>query len=174
MIFLDMDGVLCDFVSAAFRVHGKEFKPEAYPRGVFNLETVIGCSTAEFWHRIDNAGEDFWTNLEPYPWAKELTNELLALDRVIIATSPSHSPNSYSGKRKWLIRMGFSRLQSMFGSSKQLMARPGRWLVDDAEHNISAWRDEGGRAVIVPQPWNFAAPVSDPVEYVLDHLLNLV
>lgn len=174
MIFLDMDGVLCDFVSAAYRVHGKLFWPADYPRGLFACEQHIGCSTAEFWHKIDNAGEDFWSNLEPYPWARDLVGELQEIDRVVISTSPSWSPHCYSGKRKWLIKMGLQRLDSMFGSSKYLMAQPGRILVDDAEHNIEPWRAAGGHAVIVPQPWNKAELVLDMVPHIMNQVLQLV
>jgi 5'(3')-deoxyribonucleotidase len=170
MIFLDMDGVLCDFVSAAFSAHGVTFKPDEYPRGEFACEKIIGCTSSEFWRRIDFAGEYFWENLEPYPWAKSLFEELQLIDEVIIATSPSRSPASYAGKRRWLRHMGMHGVQSMFGSRKYLMAKPGRVLIDDGEHNVKPWIREGGQAVLVPQPWNHAEPVADMVEHVLSQL----
>lgn len=166
MIFLDMDGVLCDFVSAAFSAHGQKFNPNDYPRGVFACEKILGVTTNEFWRRVDFGGEAFWENLDPYPWALDLAKELQQIDRVIIATSPSRSPASYSGKRRWLQKMGLCRLDAMFGAQKWLMSRPGRVLVDDGEHNVVAWLHEGGQAILVPQPWNGASPVDDVVRYV--------
>jgi len=170
MIFLDMDGVLCDFVSAAFSAHGSTFNPQEYPRGEFAIESVLGCTTKEFWRRIDFAGEYFWEHLEPYPWAEVLFRELQRVDEVIIATSPSRSPASYAGKQRWLRYMGMNGVQSMFGSRKYLMAKPGRVLVDDGEHNVTPWIREGGQAVLVPQPWNCADPTDDMVSHVLIQL----
>jgi hypothetical protein len=62
--------------------------------------------------------------------------------------------------------MGMCHLDSMFGSKKWLMARVGRTLVDDGEHNTRAWENEGGLAIVVPQPWNHAEPVDDMVKHV--------
>lgn len=170
MIFLDMDGVLCDFITAAFSAHGMRFDPEDYPRGEFACEKILGITANEFWRRVDSGGEAFWENLEPYPWALDLVKELQQIDRVIIATSPSRSPASYSGKRRWLQKMGLCRLDSMFGSQKWLMSRPGRTLVDDSHHNTVAWEGEGGRAIVIPQPWNYAEPVDDVVMHVCNVL----
>lgn len=169
MIFLDMDGVLCDFVSAAFSANGVTFDPETYPRGEFACERVIGCTSREFWRRIDFAGESFWENLDPYPWAVPLFKELTHIGEVIIATSPSNSPASYAGKQRWLRRMGMDHVQSMFGSRKSLMSKPGRTLVDDGVHNTGPWEREGGRAVLIPQPWNYADLTDDVVGHVIRH-----
>jgi 5'(3')-deoxyribonucleotidase len=154
MIFLDMDGVLCDFISAAFAVHGSKYDPKSYPSGEFDCEKILGCSKAEFWQKIDFCGESFWENLEPYDYTIRLVNELQQLGNVVIATSPSRSPYSYSGKRRWLQKMGLSHLDSMFGSKKWLMAGSGRILIDDAIHNTEAWEQHGGASILVPQPWN--------------------
>jgi len=167
MIFVDMDGVLCDFITAAFSAHGERFDPEKYPRGEFECEKILGVTTSEFWRRVDFGGEAFWENLDPYPWALDLVKELQQIDRVVIATSPSRSPASYSGKRRWLQKMGMCRIDSMFGAQKWLMSRPGRTLVDDGEHNTTAWTREGGTSILIPQPWNHAESVDSVFEYVL-------
>jgi 5'(3')-deoxyribonucleotidase len=133
---------------------------------------VLAVTASEFWRRIDFGGEAFWENLEPYPWAASLAKELQEIDRVVIATSPSRSPASYSGKRRWLQKMGLCKLDSMFGSSKWLMSKPTRYLVDDGEHNTSKWDLHGGKAVLVPQPWNHAEPVSNVVDHVCSKIIE--
>lgn len=170
MIFLDMDGVLCDFATAAYAVHGKAFDPVTHPKGVWDFETIWGISAEQFWQRIDERGEDFWANLEPYPWAMNLARALGAIDQVIIATSPSTHPGSYAGKRQWLIKMGLHEISSMFGKDKWLMASSGRVLIDDSEKNIEKWRDYGGIGILIPQPWNNAAQEIDIVSYVCGEL----
>lgn len=166
MIFLDMDGVLCDFISAAFSAHGQRYDAASYPRGQFQCENILGVTTNEFWRRIDFGGESFWENLDPYPWAMDLVKELRGIDRVVISTSPSRSPASYSGKRRWLQKMGLCHIDAMFGAQKWLMSKPGRTLIDDAEHNRIVWEQEGGRVILVPQPWNYAEPVANVVQHV--------
>lgn len=156
MIFLDMDGVLCDFVGAAFKLHGKEFDPCMFPRGQYALEPVLGVTTKEFWTRIDEAGQSFWEDLEPYPWAIDLVNALDQFASVVISTSPSRHSSSYAGKRRWLQKHGMHKIPSMFGANKFLMSRPGRVLVDDSERNTEMWDLHGGLAVLFPQPWNEA------------------
>lgn len=168
-----MDGVLCDFISAAFSAHGVRYDPTTYPRGQFACESVLGVTTNEFWRRIDFGGECFWENLEPYPWAIDLVKELQRIEKVVIATSPSRSPASYSGKRRWLQKMGLCKLDAMFGAQKWLMSRPGRVLVDDGEHNTTKWTKEGGSVYLVPQPWNHAEPVSDLVTSVCSFVLRM-
>ena len=167
MIFLDMDGVLCDFIAPAFAAHGRAFIAEEYPPGLFACEEYLGVSTERFWEPIHAQGEAFWSNLEPYPWAFDLVKELEQIDKVVIATSPSRSPHSYSGKRLWLQRHGLCHIESMFGKAKWLMAKEGRTLVDDGQHNIDAWMKHGGSAVVVPQPWNPVGRCDDVLGLVL-------
>lgn len=156
IIFIDMDGVLCDFVSAAFKVHGRTYCESSFPRYVYELEGILKVTTETFWEKIHEHGEDFWVNLEPYPWCHELVTWMQKLGDVVIATSPSRCHTSYAGKRRWLVNNGLGHLPSMFGAHKHLMAAPGRVLIDDAEHNLKAWAQRGGIDVRFPQPWNVA------------------
>jgi len=162
-----MDGVLCDFISEAMDAHGHVYDPEKWPRGEFDVAKVLGISASKFWERIDAGGDGFWAFLNPYPWAFQLVRELQQIDRVVIATSPSRSPGSYSGKRRWLIRHGLDRLDCMFGGMKYLMSQPGRTLIDDGEHNIKPWVENQGRGILFPQPWNMAEETDDVVKSVI-------
>jgi 5'(3')-deoxyribonucleotidase len=167
LIFLDMDGVLCDFLGAALAAFGMTFDPKTYPRGLWECWEHIGVSKGEFWNVIDGIGESFWENLDPYPWTRQLVSELKKCGTVVISTAPSTCPTSYSGKRMWLQRMRMGHMDSMFGVKKHLMAREGRILIDDGHHNIDAWEQHGGTAITFPQPWNYAEPVDDLVDHIV-------
>lgn len=39
-------------------------------------------------------------------------------------------------------------------SHKDLYAKPGQILIDDADHNVEAFRSADGEAILVPRPWN--------------------
>ena len=172
MIFLDMDGVLCDFITPAMALHGRAFSPDAWPKGEWDVAKVLGISVRDFWKKISMQGELFWVGLKPYPWAHDLVNELLKLDQVIIATAPSRAASCYAGKRAWLMNNGFGDLASMFGSEKHLLSQCGRTLIDDGIHNTEAWEKSGGRAVLVPQPWNHRQSV--PPEQMVNYIIREV
>lgn len=152
-----MDGVLCDFVGAALRVHRCEDLLANWPRGEWDVAKVIGISDAEFWAGIDGDGFGFWSDLRPYPWAGPLVADLEDLGDVFVLSSPSRSHYSAAGKVVWLQRH-FPQLATpgrwIFTERKDLVAAPGRILVDDNPVNVDAWRNRGGDAALFGQPWN--------------------
>ena len=154
LIFLDMDGVIVDFVAGSFEAHNREYSD---PKSWSYFESW-GMTAAEFWSGIDAHGEEFWANLKPYPWAKDFIASLQAVGDVCFSTSPSRSPACYSGKRIWLQEHGLADVPCMMGSQKHLLSRPGRYLIDDGVHNTKAWGDEGGTSLLFPQSWNCDSP----------------
>jgi 5'(3')-deoxyribonucleotidase len=157
MIFLDMDGVLADFIGSALRVHGREDLLRSGDPIPYETWNSIGITEAEFWGRIDECGISFWADLEPYPWAAKLVEMAIAADEVIVATSPSESHYSDAGKKLWLQRnfRGVLRRKYMMGEHKHLFGHcPGAVLIDDNDHNIDRFSNCGGYGLIVPQPWN--------------------
>lgn len=157
MIFLDMDGVLCDFISAALEAHGRIELLQSWPAGEWEIAKVLGCTTGEFWRSVDHQGEHFWSGLQPYGWARELAHLAARYGETLIASTPSESHHSAAGKVLWLERHfpgWFPASKRTFTARKDLIARPGRLLVDDSDRNVSAWIAAGGEAVLFPQPWN--------------------
>lgn len=174
MIFLDMDGVLCDFVSAAFRAHGKEFCSATYPKGEYRIERVLGVTYDQFWVNIDGLGNNFWPTLKPYSWMQRLVAKVFEFDsEVKIATSPSENPNSWSGKQFWLRWHGLGHIRAKMGDEKWLLAAPGRCLIDDSDENVNEFRAAGGDAILFPQPWNSGTSNGDLVDHVSKQLRDL-
>ena len=158
MIYLDMDGVLTDFVSGAFNLFGGTYREEEYPLGVWDFFEGWGLTKEEFYQRIHACGPYFWTSLKEYPWAKELVSfgsyrGLVPRGEMSILTSPSRSPHCYSGKVQWLINHGINLLVTITTNKEQL-AQPGRLLIDDNTENCRRFREAGGDSIIFPQPWN--------------------
>lgn len=156
MIFLDMDGVLCDFVGAALRVCGREdLVGTSFPT-TFDLFSELGISEDDGWSKIDAAGRKFWSELDELPW----TDELLALVTGsglpwYLCTSPSLSPESFAGKLDWIRRKFGPKFSNyIFTSKKHLLADTGRLLIDDSEANVTKFREMGGTTLLFPQPWN--------------------
>lgn len=156
-IFLDMDGVIAQFVPAAIRVNGHcvEEVQARWPCGFYEVQELLGVSQAEFWHKIDLHGIAFWAGLEPYPWHKELWSLLESFAPVTIASSPSRGGWAATGKVHWLYQHREAGFRAyMLGCDKHLLAAPGRVLVDDSDEKCQEFRRAGGQAIVFPQHWN--------------------
>jgi len=156
--FLDLDGVLLDFITPALALHGVE---DLYSReeakGVFQIETILGISAKEFWSRIDSK-EDFWHSLRPTREADRIVHlmeETFGVDNIAILTAPSLSPECVPGKR-YCVKKYFPQFSSriIFTGAKEFLSGPGRFLVDDRDSNVENWRENGGGACLINRQWN--------------------
>jgi len=155
-IFLDMDGVLCDWTGAACRLFGRDPNKVTATWGEqYDICPELGITTNELWRAVDAAGADFWADLEPLPWAQELYTLCMSYGPVSILTSPSRHPSSHVGKLAWLERHLPQALGAyLMGRNKAACSHPGAVLIDDTEKNIKAWEARGGFGVLFPAPWN--------------------
>lgn len=160
-IGLDMDEVLVDFRGGACEIHGKrreEVDQLTIENGIWDMIGPLGLkSQTEFWHPINEAGADFWLNLNPHPWFDELIwlAEKLVGDQWFIFTSPSYDPGCYSGKIEWLQK----RLGSSFNKVapfpyKHLFAQPGVLLIDDREETVEKFIIHKGEGLVFPSVGN--------------------
>lgn len=148
IILLDVDGVLADFVGAALKAHGRDG-----PVSRYDFWQDWGITADTFWEPL--RGRDFWRTIRPYPWAKVLLAELRKLGTVYIATAPNRDPECIAAKLWWLKRhLNVLSDDVMCGKHKWLMASPSTILIDDGEHNVSAFVAAGGKAILFPQPYN--------------------
>jgi 5'(3')-deoxyribonucleotidase len=155
-LLIDMDGVLVDFVGGLCKVLNRPLDSIDYPLGVYDITKVFGMSEDEIWDRV-NAFPNFWVDLEPYPWAKQILEiaETRFKNNWYIATSPSRSEQSASQKVLWMkkhIHPKFRRY--MIGPNKYLMACPNKILLDDYDHNVNQFKEHGGDAILFPRLWN--------------------
>ncbi len=166
-LFLDMDGVLCDFVTAAHAACGCTFNPVTYPKGVWPVWEAMGMSESQMWNHIDSFPY-FWKQLEIYPWCGELLD---LADDVKILTSPHYTAECYQGK---LVKYIPRSVELILCKSKHLLAKPGRVLIDDSDENCHEWRGAGGIAILFPTVlnanWRLAL---DPITYVKDEWIKI-
>jgi FMN phosphatase YigB (HAD superfamily) len=178
-IFLDLDGVLADWASAAIRAHGHD--PVAiyagWQPGTYDLADVLGISGNAMWGPVNDAGADFWANLQPYPWCRPLMDLCTSLAPTTILTSPSKDPAAASGKTRWLQAQFGSDFRSyLIGPDKVSCARRGAVLIDDADKNCDGFRAAGGSAIVFPQKWNighrYATDPMFPVSFALSTMIG--
>lgn len=157
MIFLDMDGVLCDIVGAVGRLFGRDDLAAEWPAGEYGFAKALGVSEAEIWARVDGEGVGFWAELPAFPWAEQLVEFCRRVaDDVRIVTDPTFGIWAHRGKAIWLERHFGGRLARLYHMTphKHELAQPGRLLIDDHDANVREFRKHHGQAVLVPQRWN--------------------
>lgn len=118
-IFVDMDGVLCDFNKA------------------YQAETAL---------KFPQSKQGFFLNLDPLPGAIEALNTLAEEHEVFILTAPStHNPHCWTEKAQWIEKwLGFDWLSRVIITErKDLLASRDSWLIDDMDSGKGqeAWVD---------------------------------
>ena len=177
-IYLDVDGVLVNWVKGAASLFGKT-EADVYanwePQN-FDVAPPLGITEDELWEKIDAAGMDWWADLELMPWAKDLYQECLSLAPVYFLTSPSYHWSSAAGKLVWFQKFtGNKHFRNyLIGPPKERCSLEGSVLIDDADRNISAFTKKKGQGVLVPRYWNsLYAQRDDPMAYVIPRLRGL-
>ena len=163
-VFLDMDGVIADFLSGVSKAHNRPLpydRPEAM--GVWDTEVLWGITAKEFWAPVDNLS--FWKGLDKTKEADALV-DLLSFHygekNICILTAPSKSPWCVPGKR-WWIEKHFPQFKDrmIFASAKEFLAGPNKILVDDRTQNLKHFEAAGGTGILVPRLWNHGWPHAD-------------
>lgn len=157
--FIDMDGVLVDWIGGAASLFGKD-RNEVFQHSSVRHDRIheaFGIDSVTFRDKLNSAGSDFWANLELLPWAEELLSVAGTNSRICILSSPSSSDvnGSVDGKIRWLRNYFGSSFRSyLLGGEKFHSAHPNAVLIDDYEHNTDLFKEHGGHVILVPQPWN--------------------
>lgn len=155
VIYFDLDGVVAQFVTGVFAVHGKSL-PIHDVRWNFMLQMGFHAEDdPAFWTPLENA--HFWRNLAPHADGMELFRRVTAEygDDAVSILSSAMVRCSADGKRDWLKRhMPTHHDCAIFATKKYRLASPCKLLIDDNDGNVRAFREKGGRAVLVPRPWN--------------------
>lgn len=149
-VYLDMDGVLVDFLGGVERVFNTKLHPS------IPMHTHIGLSLKDFWDRLD--GKDFWVNLNWAENGKEILNtciKTVGKESVYICSAPTLDPQSAAGKLEWLKEnipdIYYSR-RYVFTPHKELLANNDSWLIDDNKSNIDKFNSRGGNGLLSTEP----------------------
>ncbi len=130
VIFVDLDGVVADFAGhlAAHGLHDAQGRP-----------------------RWDDLTHEWWAGIPVLPGAADFFARVAARAETRFLSAPSLSPSCLSGKAEWVLKFlphegkrAMKRLIIASGENKQLLAAPGRILIDDRRRNIDEWVEAGG------------------------------
>tara|TARA_Y100000310_G_C20563128_1_gene754078 strand:+ start:306 stop:881 length:576 start_codon:yes stop_codon:yes gene_type:complete len=167
MIFLDIDGVIVDFVGGALKAHRRKLDYSQH-KGEYDMCKLLDMTPEEFWSKLDDPL--FWIELEIYDGFYKFWEEIYELDQEIyLLSSPSRAVSSYAGKYVWYQQNIYKGCKSsgvkppklILTSQKHLLAAPDRILIDDNDRNVEAWRKAGGIGLQFPQYWNSSHKFAD-------------
>jgi hypothetical protein len=142
-IYVDMDGVLCDFLKSVSTIIKKDVKN-------FEDWSKIREKT---WMLISKEGVDFWSNLEWKPDGKKLWFYIQKYKPNILSAYPIKSPNkeyAQKGKLIWIEKnlQNVNKVYLVKGIEKQNFATSTSILIDDAKRNIEQWISKGGIGIL--------------------------
>ena len=149
-VFLDLDGVLADFnrsVAGAFQLPYPS-DDELGHGWMYFKHLKSRMSVDEYLHALADQ-HDFWRDLDPFPWYRELPDWLdqHSIDWSFLS-STTNSRKCWGGKSDWIQdHYGtdyLKRLILVLGN-KHRICRPGDVLVDDCHQNCQEWQAAGGR-----------------------------
>ena len=134
-LFVDMDGVLTDFIKGYKELTGIDISGEFH-------------DSPNFWKPIDDAGVEFWENLKWTKDGKKLWNYIKKYNPEILS-SPSKEIESRVGKKKWVNReLPDVHLILRMPEYKKQYASPEAILIDDRKPNIDDWKGAGGIGIL--------------------------
>jgi len=179
-ILLDIDGVLADFFGGVCKIYGKNPEEVAISmnyRVPWDLSLVFSDFTGE--NVVKICSEEFWANLDIYPWANLLIQSLRSefpLAKIQFCTSAGLASTKYfinaiNGKLKWL-KKHFPDLidTTVFCHNKRHIIGDKTVLIDDNPVFLNT-----NRIVPFPQWWNDYRDIrnkssAEIVDYVITEL----
>lgn len=169
-LFLDMDGVIADFVTPTCELHKR---PNPYLTGEteYNMCKLFDVTYEDF---IRGMEMDFWVDLPKTPFADDVVDLVLSkfdIDDICILTAPTDNAGCIPGKREWIIKH-FPQLKNnmIFTGQKQFCAHGNALLIDDHDRNIELFKVNGGKTILFKQPWNSSKFFEDPIPELIKDL----
>jgi hypothetical protein len=141
-IFVDLDGVLCDFIAAA--------------NELFNVKNFAQWNDMKktHWKKIVDEGPDFWSNMSWTNDGKKLWDYVVKnYNNVqILSAKPIDNGESELGKKLWIRKnLGSSYAANAiicYGVEKQNYADFNNILIDDSDRNIRQWINKNGIGIL--------------------------
>jgi 5'(3')-deoxyribonucleotidase len=159
VIYLDMDGVLCDFMEGFLNAHGRDDLMDKLKAEEWPMTWDFGGEFGEqdnWWPKIDAMGELFWEYLNTYWWTNKILMEIGATGIPwYVCTTPRLTKNCLAGKLTWLNHMlGEGNFDLIQVKDKWRLAHEKALLIDDNDKNCIKFHKAGGQTCLFPQTWN--------------------
>lgn len=145
-IYVDMDGVLADFVDGVNRLLDVEYSDEEYqtnPEYRTKMWKAVG--------RYSKEGGQLWAELKPMSDAKELWSYVEKHNPEILTAAGNPEFGAEAQKRQWVPWVMGSDIKVNVvrkSADKAQFATPNSILIDDQEKSIKPWVAAGGIGIL--------------------------
>jgi len=162
-IMVDLDDVFNNFTACAMRFLGCppcEFPVECGYDIVaaMNLKhpTINNWVPWQIWGMLDDTLWEDMTTSDLHDTLLDHCVDIVGRDNVFICSTLTNNVSCTSGKLKWMQKHlpDWIQNQYVFTTKKYLLANKNTLLIDDYHGNTLAFEGAGGRAILVPRPWN--------------------
>ena len=185
-VFLDVDGVMVDFIGGLHRAMDAPYSYDPYPykKGLWNMLDAI--RPFDFTPIVPSFEEcdacctqEFWANLK---WMHDgcdilrLTTNIFNPDDIFLLTTPMPNVGSASGKVEWIRKNLPAYKDKIFitTASKSTVASPDTLLIDDRDKNVEDFRAAGGHAILIARPWNKLHMIADQTVDSFKHSIDIL
>ena len=123
----------------------EKLKPPKYES--FNVQT--------FWESVPRAAWSHTPRSPQFDALIEYAEHLVGRENVCILTTPTKDPECLAGKLEWIHDNLPSWLHRQFliGPRKHFCAREDTLLIDDSDEQVNKFREHGGHAILVCDPF---------------------
>jgi len=160
-LFLDVDGVLANWLKATHALKGVPYTEGVWPyargpEGWYFYRELGWTSKYLFEGQADRS---FWANFEWTTDGKEIRDlcEDVFDGNITLLTAPFDADGVVDGRKDWIKReMPGYEDRTLIGKCKEAipMGNPNAILIDDWEENILSWQRAGGTGILLPRPYN--------------------
>jgi 5'(3')-deoxyribonucleotidase len=123
--------------------------------GAYRLLSGNEITDVEFWKLVTR---DVWRRIPRSPQFDMVLEfaESFGRENVTLLSATTDCPEQLAAKLEWVQEFCPSWLhkQYLFGPRKWPCADGRSLLIDDSDHQVNAFRQWGGEAILVPRPWN--------------------
>ena len=133
ILYVDMDGVLCDFEGHFFKVSNMDPETLSYEE----IKEVVNRHGRRFWENMP------WTEIGPKLWGE------IKHYNVAILSNPANFKESKKGKSIWIRENLGEGVDYILAEKKSAFANHEAMLIDDTEENINSFEASGGHGVFL-------------------------
>ena len=160
-IYLDVDGVIVDFLGGLHETFGLPYSCDEgyqYERGKWDM---LGDMPVSFAAINAVCTEQFWENLNWMVDGRDILRLILQVfpcTPIKLLTTPMPNSGSWSGKYRWVAKnlpLYASGLVVTHVPKHEFVNRKNLLLIDDRDTTVDNVKRVGGSAVLVPRMWNY-------------------
>lgn len=147
-VFVDMDGVVCDWYNDACQLMGVDPDDVKWEGDEEALRQLV--DSEDLYDAINDGFDYFFSDMTPYDHTAELMDLTEKADGIILTAPMRHCPGCYSGKVEWLNNYWPDTDRFIITKRKEACAKPTALLIDDRPSNCEAFVAAGGNAIVFP------------------------